>query len=363
MSRTFERKIKRIVIKLGSGTIANYYVNSKASAFESLVDEICSVAQQGVEVVLVSSGSIILGLDELGQRVRPTDVPSLQALAAIGQNVLMRLYTQLFKKNKFRCAQILLTWDDFTNRVRYNNARNTIEKILGYGIIPVINENDTISTEEIKFGDNDRLSALVASLIGADLLLILSDVDGLYDTQSSEKKVLREIKEVTKEIENLARGTSNKNVSKGGMITKLEAVKIVTQARIPCVIANANTAHVISDVLKGEQIGTLFVEKEDKLLAKRHWISFVAKPKGRVVVDAGARQALLKGGKSLLLPGVISWEGSFNKDDVVAVVDAQGQEFARGIINYSASDLHIAVKDKKKKTEVIHCDDMVLNQR
>lgn len=362
MSRTFEGKIKRIVIKLGSGTIANYYMNPKASAFGSLVDEICSVCRQGVQVVVVSSGSIVLGLGELGQRVRPTDVASLQALAGIGQNVLMSLYTQLLKKNRYRCAQILLTWDDFNDRARYNSARHTIDKILDYGVIPIINENDTISNDEIRFGDNDRLSALVASLINADLLLILSDVDGLYDTQSSDKKVFREIKEVTKEIESLALGTSNKNVSKGGMVTKLEAVKIVTQAKIPCVIANANASHVISDILKGEQIGTLFVEKEDKLLAKRHWISFAAKPKGKVVVDAGAKQALLKGGKSLLLPGLVSWEGYFKKDDVVAVVDAQGQEFARGIINYSVSDLHTA-KDKKRKTEVIHRDDMVLCQR
>lgn len=362
MSRTFERKIKRIVIKLGSATIANYYMNPKASAFESLASEICAVSRQGIDVVLVSSGSIVLGLGELGQRLRPADVTSLQALAAIGQNVLMHLYTQLFRKNGLCCAQVLLTWDDFRDRLRYNSARKTIEKILEYDVIPIINENDTISNDEIKFGDNDRLSALVASLIGADLLLILSDVDGLYDTQSSDKKVFREIKEVTKEIESLALGTSNKNVSKGGMITKLEAVKIVTQAKIPCIIANANAPCVIAEILKGGQVGTLFVEKEDKLLAKRHWISFAAKPKGRVIVDAGARQALLKGGKSLLLPGIVGWEGHFRKDDVVAVVDQQGQEFARGIVNYSVSDLHTA-KDKKQKAEVIHCDDMVLSQR
>lgn len=362
MSRTLKKQIKRIVIKLGSGTIANYYMNPEGSGFEALVEEIAQVQAKGVEVVLVSSGSIVLGLGELQQHIRPSDVASLQALAAIGQNVLMRLYTQLFKKNKLRCAQILLTWDDFNDRLRYNNARHTIEKILEYGTIPIINENDTISTDEIKFGDNDRLSALVASLIDADLLLILSDVDGLYDSKSTDKKVFREIKEVTKEIESLALGTAKKHVSKGGMITKLEAVKIVTHAKIPCIIANAEARNIIQDVLKGECVGTLFMEKEEKLLAKRHWISFAAKPKGNIVVDAGAKNALLKGGKSLLLPGVVCWDGTFKKEDVVIIMDQDGQEIGRGIINYSVSDLH-RIQDKKQKKEVIHCDDMVLSQR
>lgn len=362
MSRTLQKQIKRLVIKLGSGTIANYYMNPEASGFEKLVDEISVLHAKGIEVVLVSSGSIVLGLGELKQHVRPSDVASLQALAAIGQNVLMRLYTQFFKKNKLRCAQILLTWDDFNDRTRYNNARHTIDKILEYGTVPIINENDTISTDEIKFGDNDRLSALVASLIDADLLLILSDVDGLYDSKSSDKKVFREIKEVTKEIESLALGTSKKNVSKGGMITKLEAVKIVTHAKIPCVIANAEAKNIIHDVLKGEHVGTLFMEKEEKLLAKRHWISFAARPKGKIVIDAGAKNALLKGGKSLLLPGVVGWDGAFKKEDVVIIADQDGQEIARGITNYSVNDLH-RTEDKKQKREVVHCDDMVLSQR
>ncbi len=362
MSRTLSKKIKRLVVKLGSGTIAHYYKNPCACGLASLIEEIGIVQKQGIQVVLVSSGSIVLGLGEINQTVRPAELSSLQALAAIGQNVLMNVYTQLLEKNKLRCAQILLTWDDFSDRVRYNNARNTIGKILDYGMIPIINENDTISTEEIKFGDNDKLSALVATLMGADLLLILSDVDGLYDTKSTERKVFCEIKDVTKDVESLALGTSKKNVSKGGMITKLEAVKIVTHANIPCIIANAQAPHVIQDILKGEHVGTLFVEKEEKLLARRHWVSFVAKPKGKIVVDAGAKQALLKAGKSLLLPGVLSWEGTFKKDDVVVILSQEGQEIGRGITNYSVSDLFRA-EDKKQKIEVIHRDDMVLSAR
>lgn len=362
MSRTFSKKIKRLVIKLGSGTIAKHYMHPESSSLVSLLEEISLIQKQGVDVVLVSSGSIVLGLGEIKQEVRPSDVSSLQALAAIGQNVLMNLYTQLLKKNKLRCAQILLTWDDFSDRVRYNNARHTINKIIDYGMIPIINENDTISTDEIKFGDNDKLSALVATLIDAHLLLILSDVDGLYDTTSAKREVFREVKEVTKEIENLALGTSKKNVSKGGMITKLEAVKIVTNAKIPCVIANAETGSVIQRILQGEHVGTLFAEKEEKLVSRRHWISFVAKPKGKIVIDSGARQALLGSGRSLLLPGVVSWEGSFKKEDVVMILGQDGREIGRGITNYSVSDL-FQTRDKKQKTEVIHRDDMVLAQR
>ena len=362
MSRKFGRKIKRVVIKIGSGIIANFYMKPQSSGLRSIVKEIALLRKKGIDVVLVSSGSIVLGLGEIREHVRPTDVASLQALAAIGQNVLMRTYTDLLKKSKLRCAQVLLTSEDFDDRKRYNNARSTINKILGYGLVPIINENDTISTDEIKFGDNDKLSALVASAIEADLLLILSDVDGLYDSKDKEKKIFREIKEVTKEIESLALGTTKKNVSKGGMITKIEAVKIATHAKIPCVIANGDTRNVVKDVIAGKRIGTFFFEKEEKLLAKRHWISFGAKPKGKVVIDQGAKEALLKGGRSLLLPGIVSWEGHFKKEDVVVIVDQKDSEIARGIINYSVGDLH-KIDDKKRKTEVIHRNDMVLCQR
>jgi len=362
MSRQFPRKIKRIVIKIGSGIIANFYMNPRTSRFQSVIKQIGQMQKKGIEVILVSSGSIVLGLGETKQGIRPSDVASLQALAAIGQNVLMRTYSELFKKNKLRCAQVLLTWDDFDNRLRYNNAHNTIDKILGYGVIPIINENDTISTDEIKFGDNDRLSALVASLIHADLLIMLSDVDGLYEVKNGKKKIFEEIREITKEIEGLAKGTARKNVSKGGMITKLEAVKIATHAKIPCIIANGETPNVLTDILKGKRIGTFFVEKEEKLLSRRHWISFGAKPKGKVIVDNGAKEALLKGGKSLLLPGVVKWEGHFKKEDVVMVSSEEGKEIARGIINYSIDDLH-KIEDRKQKQEVIHCNNMVLSQR
>jgi len=339
----------------------------------SLVGQISAIRRKDIDVILVSSGAIVLGMGELNRRKRSSDLASLQALAAIGQTVLMRKYNELFKKNKQKCAQLLLTWDDFDNRLRHNNARNTLRTMLDWGVIPVVNENDTISTDEIKFGDNDKLSALVASLVDADLLILLSDVEGFYDLKGKEKKLFEEIKEITREIEGFASGktghaigstskSAKKHMSQGGMAGKLDAIKVATQAKIPCIIANGETDKVLLRILKGERIGTLFMEKEEKLLARKHWISFGAKPKGVVVIDQGAKQALLKGGKSLLLPGVVAWAGHFKKDDVLIVQDEQQHEIARGITNYSTTTLQ-GIKEKKGQKEMIHCDNLVLCER
>lgn len=342
--------------------IATYKMKPRSAHLSSLVEQIIQARQKGIEVVLVSSGAIVLGMGETKVKYRPGDVPSLQALAAIGQTVLMRTYDNLFKKVKANCAQVLLTWDDFDARHRYNNARNTFNAILERGVVPIVNENDTISTDEIKFGDNDKLSAFVASLVRADLLVMLSDVDGLYDIKDGKKKVFKEIKEITREIEGVATGTGKKQMSKGGMAAKLQAVKVATHAKIPCIIANGETDDVLTRILKGERIGTFFFERQEKLLARKHWISFGAKPKGTLIVDDGAKAALLKGGKSLLLPGVAQWEGHFAQDDVVVVKDKKQHEIARGIINYSTTDL-TKIEDKKGQREVIHCDDLVLSER
>lgn len=362
MLRKFPRKVKRVVVKVGSSVIATYKMKPRVAQLRSLVEQITKLQRKGIDVVLVSSGAIVLGMGELGKRYRPSDLASLQASSAVGQTVLMNRYNQLFKKNKSQCAQLLLTWDDFDDRLRYNNARNTFNAMFDLGIVPVVNENDTISTDEIKFGDNDKLSALVASLIGADLLLILSDVEGLYDLTSGQKKVFEEIKEVTREIESIAGGTSKKQMSKGGMSAKLAAVKIASHAKIPCVIAHGEMPDVLLRVIKGERIGTLFVEKEEKLLARKHWISFGAKPKGDLIVDDGAKKALLKGGNSLLLVGVKKWHGHFKKDDVVVVKCTDKHEIARGLVTCSTAELAHAA-DKKGRQVVIHVDDLVLSER
>jgi len=242
------------------------------------------------------------------------------------------------------------------------NARKTFEALLAQGVIPVVNENDTISTDEIKFGDNDKLSALVAGMVEADLLLILSDVEGLYKFEGDQKILFKEVKEITADIESLACGTSKKQISKGGMSAKLAAIKIALNAKVPCVIAHGEVKNVLERVLAGERIGTFFMEKEEKLLSKKHWISFGARPKGMLVIDQGAEKALLENGKSLLLPGIASWDGHFKKNDVVIVCNQDKQEIARGITAYSVSDLH-KIEDKKGLREVIHRDDLVLCKR
>ena len=373
MLRKLPKKVKRIVIKVGSSVIATDQMKPRIAHLRSLVEQVSAVRRRDIDVILVSSGAIVLGMGELNRKRRSSDLASLQALAAIGQTVLMRKYNELFKKNKQKCAQLLLTWDDFDNRLRHNNARNTLRTMLEWGVIPVINENDTISTDEIKFGDNDKLSALVASLVQADLLVLLSDVEGFYDLKGKEKKLFNEIKEITREIEGFASGSSShsvsavnkaakKHMSKGGMAAKLDAIKVATQAKIPCIIANGETENVLLRILKGERIGTLFMEKEEKVLARKHWISFGAKPKGVIVVDNGAKQALLKGGKSLLLPGVVVWEGYFKKDDVIVIQDEERNEIARGITNYSTIMLQ-GIEEKKGQRELVHCDNLVLCQR
>ncbi|HLF17460.1 MAG TPA: glutamate 5-kinase [Candidatus Omnitrophota bacterium] len=362
MYRKFPREIKRVVIKVGSSVIATYKMKPKITHLRSLVAQICAAQKNGMEVILVSSGAIVLGMGELKQKTRSLDLAQLQATAAVGQTVLMNTYNALFKKHKGCCAQVLLTWDDFNDRSRFNNASNAFAAMLDMGIVPVVNENDTISTEEIKFGDNDRLSAMLASMMKADLLVILSDVEGLYDLKNGEKKVFEEIKEITQDIQEIAGGTAKKQISKGGMTAKLEAIKIATKANTPCIIAHGETENVLERILKGERIGTLFIEREEKFLARKHWISFGAKPKGILIVDDGAKVALLKGGKSLLLPGIVSWSGHFQKHDIVIVQDNEKQEIARGITNYSTADLE-NVQDKKGKPEVIHVDNMVFSER
>jgi glutamate 5-kinase len=365
MLREFPRTIKRLVVKVGSSTIATNRMKPSAARLRALVEQICRAQQNGTEVVLVSSGAIVFGMGELGMTRRPSELFQLQALAATGQAVMMRRYTDYFGKHKSKCAQVLLTWEDFDERSRYNNARNTFKTMLAWGIVPVVNENDTVATDEIKFGDNDRLSALVATAVDADLLLILSDVEGLYDLKNGEKKLFSEVRKIDVTIEGAVSGefdAAKKNVARGGMSAKLSAIKIATQAKIPCVIADGKMPDVILRVLNKERVGTFFFESQDKLIARKHWISFGVKPKGALMIDDGARNVLLRGGKSLLLPGIVRWDGHFKKGDVVKVEDIQKQEIGRGIVAYSSEEL-FKISDKRGKPEAIHCDNLVIFER
>lgn len=361
MERKFPRKVRRVVVKVGSSLLATHLMKPHEASLYSLVTQICDLWGQGIQVVFVSSGAIALGLGALGARVRPSDTPSLQAAAAIGQALLMSLYGDYFKTQGRSCAQMLLTWDDFADRTRFNNARQTLDVLLKNGVTPIINENDTISTDEIRFGDNDKLSALVASLSRADLLLMLSDVDGFYNKENGRlTEKFQEIREITAELEGVAGSAKDKNISRGGMLAKLQAVKIASAANVPCIIANGQTENVIRRiVLDHESLGTFFFEKEEKLLMRKHWVLFVAKPKGTIVVDDGAKKALQKGKVSLLRPGVLSADGVFKAGDVVVIVDKERVALARGVVRYSLAEL-CRVSDTKSGQEVVHIDDMVL---
>lgn len=350
---------KRIVVKVGSSLL--FTRETQADSFiypmNEIAGQISDLVNSGKEVVIVSSGAIALGMSLLKMKLRPKELSTLQATAAVGQHFLMNQYRRFFYEKGVNCGQILLTWDDFDNRKRYLNAKNTLLTLLKLGVIPIINENDSISTEEIKFGDNDRLSALVASLINADLLVILSDVDGLLDR---DKRIIKIVTEINAPIKELASPT-DKKTSVGGMITKLEAAKIAADSGIPCIIANGKNKSIILEIMEDAgPIGkwTLFLPAKSCLVAKKRWIAFGAKPKGKIIVDEGAKSAL-RNKKSLLAVGVLSIEGVFENGDIVSVMNGSGLELARGIVGFSNRHLD-KIKGARYGKEVIHRDNIVI---
>lgn len=350
------KNYKRIVIKIGSSILFPGGSRCDSGILSDIAKQVSVLIKEGREIVIVSSGAIALGMHIMGMESRPRELSRLQAAAALGQNALMDAYSRAFANHKINCAQVLLTWEDFCGRQRFLNAKQTLLTLLGMGlIVPVINENDTVSTDEIKFGDNDRLSALVATLVKADLLIILSDVDGFMD---KEGRVIRVIDKITPQIKALACSTTKKTCV-GGMVTKLEAVKIAIDAGIPCVIANGRSKDIISALISqpDDGRGTLFVSGKG-LSAKKHWIAFGSKPKGRIIVDDGAKNALLNK-KSLLSIGVAGIEGNFERAEIVSIVDKAGQEFARGKACLSGKQAEI-VKGTHSDKEIIHCDNIVI---
>lgn len=346
------KEYKRVVIKIGSSLLSSDGKTIDSQFIENITRQIIGLINYDREIIIVSSGAIAMGMFVLRWKARPIQIFDLQAAAAIGQNELMNVYRRYFKE--FKVAQVLLTWDDFNDRKRYLKAKNTLLALLKYRSIPIINENDTVSTDEIKFGDNDRLSALVAGLLSADLLIILSDVDGLID---KDKRVIRIVDEITPQIKALACPTDKKTCV-GGMITKIEAAKIAMDSGIPCVIANGRTNDIVASVLREpEKHGTLFLPKEG-LTAKKRWIAFGTKPKGKIIVDEGAKKALIDK-KSLLSVGVVALDGSFECGDVVSVTDKGTCEFARGKVCFSSKTLD-RIKGTRSDKEVIHCDNIVI---
>lgn len=377
------KKLKRVVIKIGSGVISS---DSEASALDrglnkvrikNLAGRIKNIVEQGCEVVLVSSGAIMAGRQRLNLDKVNLSIPDKQACAAVGQSFLMHTYEKTFDKHGLKVAQILLGNDDLENRKRYLNAKHTIDALLQYGVIPIINENDSVTVDEIKIGDNDTLSATVACLSDAQLLIILSDVEGLFSSDpanASNKSnpppaLIPLVEKISAEIEGLA-GRSKNPLAVGGMSTKVLAAKKTMSSGIPTLIISGLRGKALEDVFRGKEVGTLFYSGQNKIKNRKHWIAHTLKPAGDISIDDGAGKAVLEKGKSLLPAGVTGSKGSFKFGSAVRILDSKGKEIGRGLVNYSSTDIE-KIKggksaDIRKKMgndfykEVIHRDDLVL---
>ena len=349
--------ISRMVVKVGTGVLTDARKQPDLTQMEQLVAQLAAQRQAGREVVLVTSGAVGFGMGVLDFEKRPAKLEELQACAAVGQSRLMATYEKLFSKFNLHVGQVLLTHDDLEHHERHLNVRHTLVTLLRHGVIPIINENDAVSITELKFGDNDKLSALVASLLPADLLVILTTVDGvMQDFGSPQARLLSTVDKIDDRLEGMAGGTSS-STAVGGMSSKIQAAKIVVRAGIPLVIASGRKKTILRRIVEGEEEGTLFVPQPNKLKGRKRWIAFFHHPKGTVTVDAGAKEALREAGKSLLPPGIKGFEGRFAAGDVVRICDPDGTEFARGLTRFSSSDLQ---SGGLGRTEVIHRDDLVI---
>ncbi|MBO4853459.1 MAG: glutamate 5-kinase [Schwartzia sp.] len=365
------KEAKRVVVKVGTSTITRENGASNLARMEEIVREIAGLADEGREMVLVTSGAIAAGMNRMGLSVRPKGVPERQALAAVGQGVLMHLYETMFASYGQTAGQVLLTKENSLRHNQYTNSRNALLSMISMGVIPVVNENDAVSVDELKIGDNDTLSATVASLVDADALIILSDVEGLYTANPQEKpdaKLIPEVREITPEIEELAGGAGTAGGT-GGMVTKLAAAKIAMSAGVTMVIARGDRVGIMREVLAGEAVGTVFRAKDAHLRARKAWLAFGRHIGGNLTVDEGCVEAM-RSGASLLAAGIKTVDGDFSEKSTVRVLGPDGREIARGIVNYGAEDLRrIAGKSTKEiiellpkaaHDEVIHRDDLVM---
>lgn len=356
-----------MVVKVGSSTLTDHVGRLDLNYIRDLADQLTEQTKSGLEVIFVTSGAIRAGTEKLAMNGRPKTLPEKQAAAAVGQGLLLQVYTDFFAHVGVTAAQVLLTRDDFRDRTRYLNARNTLNALLKLRCVPVINENDTVAVDEIRFGDNDTLAAMVAAATEADLLIILSDVAGLYN--GTPENLIPEVEEITPEIEALAGGT-NSDAGTGGMRAKLEAAKIAMSCGVTMVIADGRRERVIADVLGGKQIGTWFRGKEARLANRKRWIAFGSQLRGTITVNDGARKMITGRGKSLLAAGIVDIDGCFAAGDLVAIADESGSRIARGLTNYSSEDLQ-KIQGKKSSEigtilgehefdEVVHRDNLVL---
>ena len=346
-----------MVVKLGTGVLTDNRKRPDLAQMEQLAGQIASQFRCGREIVMVSSGAVGAGMGALGYEKRPVDIAELQACAAVGQSRLMTTYAELFSRHNLSVAQVLLTHEDLQHHERHLNARNTLVTLLNRGVVPIINENDAVSFTELKFGDNDRLSALVACLLPADLLVILTTVDGLIEGfGKANPKTLSVIEQIDQRIELLGGGAGSA-VTVGGMASKIQAAKVAARSGIPLVIASGLKKRVLENILEGRDEGTLFVPQPNKLKGRKRWIAFFHHPKGALWVDDGAKTALREKGKSLLPPGVARCDGDFAAGEVVRICDLDGTEFARGIARHGSEEIrHRALR----RVEVVHRDDLVI---
>jgi len=363
--------MRRVVVKIGTSVLLDADEKISSSRAEDFARQIKAVRDRSVDVIVVSSGAQACGMERVGLRRKPREMARKQALASIGQVVLMRMYMDAFAKVGLAASQILLTHEDIRSRTRCINLMNTIDALLDMGVVPIVNENDTLSFKEIMFGDNDNLSALIAQITSSDFLVLLSDVEGLCEKDPKRHpgaKVIGTVRKIDREIEALAHGTDSEK-SVGGMTSKLEAAKKAGHYGIPTRLVKGDVKDVLPRVIDGEDIGTLFLARK-RMTRKECWIAFAFKSKGRIMVDQGARAALLEAGKSLPPSGIVKVEGEFARGECVDIADGEKNSIARGIVNYSSSDIgkikgskSIEIEKKlgyKYTEEVVHRDNMVL---
>jgi glutamate 5-kinase len=363
---------RRIVVKVGTSTLTHSTGKLNINRMEMLIRQLADLRNQDREVVLVTSGAVGVGIGRLGLAERPATIVQRQALAAIGQGLLMQVYEKLFSEYGQTVAQILLTRSDISDRKRYLNARNTILALLNYNVIPIINENDTVATEELKIGQNDALSALVAGLIEADLLILLSDVDGLYSADPKKNKdaqLIPLVTEITPEIASMADGAGS-HFGTGGMITKLEAAKMAIAAGTSMILMNGSEPSRIQHIFYGKPVGTVFLSSQTVVSSRKRWIAYGPQVAGELVIDSGAERALIKQSKSLLPSGVIKINGNFEEGDLVKIVNNEHRELGRGLTNYGREQLLKIIGKKcseietilgfKTADEVVHRDNLVI---
>ncbi len=373
-ARQIATRARRIVVKVGTSTLTREG-RLRPQKFTDLARQICDLLDRDREVTLVSSGAIAVGARELGWNHPGRSVPEKQAAAAVGQIGLLELYQRRFARRGRVVAQILVTRSGLENRERFLNARHTLLELLRLGVVPIVNENDTVATEEIRFGDNDDLSATVVNLIGADLLVILTDVDGLHTEKPTPGRPRPElvglVREITPEIRSAAQG-SNSAFGRGGMITKIRAAETAALSGAATVLCNGRDRQVLRRVTSGERVGTLVLPGQ-RLTSKKHWLAFTNRTRGELLIDTGAARALLERGRSLLPAGIVEVRGHFQIGDAVACLDPRGRELARGLAAYSAEDVArikglatreiVRVLGYSNGDEVIHRDDLVVLER